>query len=70
MAISNFYWTLTQDGEGFILTRISDGRQLEALTLEEVRALAAIAELAGSKPRGGLAAAMGMNTIVEVKKHG
>lgn len=70
MTVSNFYWTLEEEPEGFSLQLISTGEALRSLTLDEVRALAAIAELANSKPSGGLTATVGMKTKVEVKKYG
>ena len=71
MAVSNMYWMLVEDDEdGFTLRQLSTGQTLRGLVLAEVQALAPIAELASSKPTGGLTATVGMKTKVEVKKHG
>jgi len=70
MAVNNLYWTLVDADGRYELERLADGQRLTRLTLMEVRALAAIAELAGSGPSGGLTATVGMKTEVEVKKYG
>lgn len=71
MTVSNLYWTLVEADDRYELERLADGQRLTRLTLIEVKALAAIADLAGGgPPSAGITSKMGIKETVEVKKYG
>ena len=69
MKVSNERWVLEEADDGYLLVHIGSEQSLWVPTLEDVRALAAIAESTGSRPTGGISASVGISEKLEVKKY-